>query len=32
VIRLTLEPESYAWQFVPVAGRTFTDTGRDTCH
>jgi acid phosphatase type 7 len=32
VLRLTLDPESYAWQFVPVAGRSFTDTGTDTCH
>ena len=32
VLRLTLRPESYDWQFVPVAGRSFTDTGSDTCH
>ena len=27
VLALLLEPDSYAWQFIPVAGRTFSDTG-----
>jgi calcineurin-like phosphoesterase family protein len=31
VIKLTLHPGSYDWQFVPVAGKTFTDSGSDTC-
>jgi hypothetical protein len=32
VLRMTLRPESYDWQFVPVAGRTFSDSGSDMCH
>jgi Calcineurin-like phosphoesterase len=32
VIKLTLKPDSYDWQFVPVAGRSFTDSGSDVCH
>lgn len=32
VLRLTLHPTSYDWQFVPEAGATFTDSGTDTCH
>jgi hypothetical protein len=32
VIRLALGPEGYSWDFVPVAGRAFTDSGSDTCH
>jgi PKD repeat protein len=31
VLKLTLEPGAYTWEFVPEAGRTFTDTGRGTC-
>jgi hypothetical protein len=33
VLKLTLHPTSYDWQFVPVAGQTstFTDTGSDSC-
>ena len=27
VLKLTLHPTSYDWQFVPVAGQTFTDAG-----
>ncbi len=27
VIKLTLHPTSYDWQFVPIAGQTFTDSG-----
>jgi hypothetical protein len=29
---LTLRPTSYDWQFVPEAGKTFTDAGSGTCH
>jgi hypothetical protein len=29
---LTLHPGSYDWQFIPVAGSTFTDSGSATCH
>ena len=27
VMKLTLHADSYDWQFVPEAGKTFTDTG-----
>ena len=27
VLKMTLRPTGYDWQFVPVAGRTFTDSG-----
>jgi hypothetical protein len=32
VVKLTLHPGSYQWQFVPVAGKTFTDAGGTNCH
>jgi hypothetical protein len=32
VLKLTLGSGSYNWQFVPVAGKTFTDSGSATCH
>ncbi|NNK49096.1 MAG: alkaline phosphatase, partial [Gemmatimonadetes bacterium] len=32
VLKLTLRHDSYEWQFVPVAGHTFTDAGSDICH
>ena len=32
VLRLTLHAGSYDWQFVPEAGKTFTDSGTQTCH
>ena len=32
VLKLTLHPGSYEWEFVPEAGRTFTDSGTGTCH
>ena len=31
VLKLTLHPDSYDWEFVPVAGSTFTDTGSRPC-
>jgi hypothetical protein len=31
VLKLTLHPTSYDWQFVPEAGKTFTDTGTRNC-
>ena len=31
VLKLTLHPTSYEWRFIPVAGRTFTDSGRGRC-
>jgi hypothetical protein len=32
VLVLTLHAASYDWRFVPVAGRTFTDSGSGACH
>jgi chitodextrinase len=32
ILRLTLHPTSYDWQFVPAAGSTFTDSGTTQCH
>ena len=32
VLKLTLKPGGYAWQFLPEAGKTFTDSGSGTCH
>jgi acid phosphatase type 7 len=31
VLKLTLHAESYDWEFVPVAGKTFTDSGATLC-
>jgi hypothetical protein len=31
VLKLTLHAAGYEWQFVPIAGSTFTDSGSDTC-
>ena len=32
VLKLTLRAGAFDWQFVPVAGATFTDSGSGTCH
>ncbi|HEU5204534.1 MAG TPA: metallophosphoesterase, partial [Candidatus Limnocylindrales bacterium] len=32
VLRLDLHRGSYDWQFIPVAGGSFTDQGSGTCH
>lgn len=32
VLKLTLRPGSYNWEFVPVAGQTFRDLGSSMCH
>lgn len=32
VLKLTLKTNSYNWEFVPIAGATFTDSGSGTCH
>ena len=32
VLKLTLHPASYDWQFIPVAGQTYTDSGSGSCH
>jgi hypothetical protein len=32
VLKLTLYTSSYEWQFVPEAGKTFSDSGSGSCH
>jgi hypothetical protein len=32
VLKLTLGSENYGWEFVPVAGKTYTDQGTGACH
>jgi acid phosphatase type 7 len=32
VLKLTLHSNSYNWQFLPVAGKTFTDSGSSNCN
>ncbi|MSQ15770.1 MAG: alkaline phosphatase [Dehalococcoidia bacterium] len=32
VLKLTLGATSYTWQFLPEAGKTFTDSGTGNCH
>ena len=32
VLKLTLHPKSYDWQFVPEEGKTFADSGSGDCH
>ena len=32
VLKLTLGLSSYSWQFIPVAGKTFTDSGTQATH
>ena len=32
ILKLTLYAESYTWEFIPVAGKTFTDVGSGSCH
>jgi hypothetical protein len=32
VLKLTLRPTGYDWQFLPAAGSTFTDSGSTECH
>ena len=31
VLKLTLNSTSYSWKFVPIAGKTFTDSGTTSC-
>ena len=31
VLKLTLRAKSYDWEFVPIAGHTFRDTGTSSC-
>ena len=32
VLKMVLSDTSYAWEFTPVAGQTFTDFGASSCH
>lgn len=32
VLKLSLHPNSYDWEFVPIAGSTFTDSGTGSCY
>ncbi len=32
VLQFTLQSSSFSWQFNPVAGSTFTDSGTQACH
>lgn len=32
VLKLTLRAEDYSWEFIPVEGRTFKDSGSGKCH
>jgi hypothetical protein len=32
ILALTLRANTYQWQFVPEAGKTFTDAGSGNCH
>jgi hypothetical protein len=32
VLKLILSPSGYAWQFLPSAGQSFTDSGSANCH
>jgi acid phosphatase type 7 len=32
VLKLTLHPKSYDWEFIPEQGKSFRDSGSGTCH
>lgn len=32
IVKFALSDNAYNWQFIPVAGKTFTDSGSGTCH
>jgi acid phosphatase type 7 len=32
VLKLNLSAGSYSWEFVPIAGQSFTDSGNGSCH
>jgi DNA-binding response OmpR family regulator len=32
VLKLTLKPNAYDWQFIPIAGKSFSDSGSGSCH
>ena len=31
LLKLTLHPSSYSWEFIPEPGKTFTDSGNAAC-
>ena len=31
-LKLTLHPDGYDWQFLPIPGQAFTDSGSTLCH
>jgi hypothetical protein len=32
ILKLTLSSNGYDWQFIPIAGQSFTDSGSGSCH
>jgi hypothetical protein len=32
LLKLTLHPDAYSWEFLPEAGKTSTDSGDEACH
>jgi calcineurin-like phosphoesterase family protein len=32
VLKLTLRADAYSWEFVPIEGQTFSDSGEGRCH
>jgi len=32
VLKITLHPRAYEWEFIPEAGKTFRDSGAGSCH
>src|SRR5438093_11011397 len=32
VLKLSLYPDHYDWQFLPIPGQSFTDSGTQACH
>jgi acid phosphatase type 7 len=32
VLKLTLHPGSYDWEFIPISGQSYTDSGSTNCH
>ncbi|HUU98452.1 MAG TPA: alkaline phosphatase, partial [Phycisphaerae bacterium] len=32
ILKMTLNTDSYDWEFLPEAGKSFTDTGSTPCH
>jgi hypothetical protein len=32
VLKLDLQGNFYTWQFIPIAGQSYSDSGSGTCH